>query len=62
MFIELQFMTVRKFLLVFLIFLLTGPKIFDNIILQDNKYINLSSRMKLFLTLGLLIYKSDPPQ
>ena len=62
MFIELQFMTVRKFLLVFLIFLLTGPKIFDNIILQDNKYINLFSRMKLFLTLGLLIYKSDPPQ
>lgn len=62
MFIELQFMTVRKFLLVFLIFLLTGSKIFDNITLQDNKYINLFSRMKLFLTLGLLIYKSDPPQ
>jgi len=62
LFIELQFKRIRKFLLIFCIFLLTAFYIFDKIILQDNKYINTNSRMIIFLTFGLLIYKSDPPQ
>ena len=62
MFIELQFMTIGKILQIFLFFLLTAFYFFDKIILQDNKFINLNTRMNLYMTLGLLIYKSDPPQ
>ena len=62
MFIELQFMTIGKILQIFLFFLLTAFYFFDKIILQDNKFINLNSRMNVYMTLGLLIYKSDPPQ
>ena len=62
MFIELQFMTIGKILQIFLFFLLTALYFFDKIILQDNKFINLNSRMNVYMTLGLLIYKSDPPQ
>ena len=62
MFIELQFMTIGKILQIFLFFLLTAFYFFDKIILQDNEFINLNTRMNLYMTLGLLIYKSDPPQ
>jgi len=60
--IELSILLHLQFFIFFSIFLLTAPPFFDNIILQDSKYIDITSSIDFYVTLGLLIYKSDPPQ